>query len=229
VTSGADLDERIVRGTERMLKAQRDAVADGAGRLGWKAGFGAPAAMASLGIDRPLVGFLVDGRRLGSGAEVETAGWNRAVLEAEVAAHLGSHIDAGAGPGEALAAVAGWSVAIELADVDRSPDEVEEIVAGNIFHRHVLLGHRATERSPVPVFSVLHDGVEVAGTTTPEELTGELGGVLASMAETLARCGDGLRSGDVVITGSVVPPVPLAAGTWRVLASGLGALEVTIR
>ncbi len=217
------MDARIRRGTERMLAA-RAADSD---PIGWKAGFGAPASFELLGIDRPLVGFLTRSRLLPTGASVSVAGWTKPMLEAEVCAHLAADIGPHESPASALAAVGGWSVAIELADVSFAPADVEEIVADNIYHRHVLLGP-VVPSLPSPLsFSVLRDGVEVAATTEPEALTGELGFVLASMADTLAACGAGLRAGDIVITGSVVPPVPLLAGDWRVVADGLG--EVWVR
>ena len=126
-------------------------------------------------------------------------------------------------------ALGGWSVAIELADVSFAPADVEEILAGNIYHRHVLLGP-VVPSLPSPLsFTVLRDGVEVAATSQPEALTGELGFVLASMADTLAVCGAGLRAGDVVITGSVVPPIDVAhGGLWEVAAAGLGALNLRV-
>jgi 2-keto-4-pentenoate hydratase len=222
-------DPRIAGGTARMLDTRRDALDRGVGPLGWKAGFGAPAALASLGTDRPLVGFLTEDRLLADGASVDVSAWTRPMLEAEVAAHLSSGLGPGATPAEALAAVGGWSVAIELADVDRIPDDVEEILAGNIFHRHVLIGPVVPSRPDPLSFVVLRDGVEVAQTSRPEALTGELGFVLASMADTLAACGAGLVAGDVVITGSVVPPVPVGNGSaWVAESDGLGRVGVRL-
>lgn len=219
------IDARIRRGTERMLAA-RAAASD---PIGWKAGFGAPASLASLSIDRPLVGFLTRSRLLPTGASVSVASWTKPMLEAEVCAHLAADLGPGASPASALADVGGWSVAIELADVSFAPADVEEILAGNIYHRHVLLGP-VVPSLPTPLpFSVLRDGVEVAATSEPEALTGELGFVLASMADTLAACGAGLRAGDVVITGSVVAPIDVAhGGLWEVAAAGLGALSVRV-
>lgn len=222
------LDPRILRGTAQMLELQRSVVTGDVRRLGWKVGFGSPSALTALATDRPLVGFLTSDRLLPDGTEVPVAGWTRPVLEAEVAAHLGSDVEAGATPAEVLAAVAGWSVAIELADLDRAPDDVEAILAGNIYHRHVLLGPVLAARPSSSSFAVLRDGSKVAATSAPEELTGELGFVLASTASTLAACGEQLRAGDVVITGSVVPPIPAEVGTWVVSASGLGEVSVRI-
>lgn len=221
-------DPRVARGTARMLALQQAEVSGGATRLGWKVGFGSPSALASLGTDRPLVGFLTRDRLLDDEAVVSLAGWTKPVLEAEVAAYLGSDVGAGASPSQTLAAVAGWSVAIELADLDRPPSDVEEILAGNIYHRHVALGPVVATR-PAPLsFVVLRVGDRVATTSSPEEHTGELGTVLASTADTLASCGERLRAGDVVITGSVVPPLPVQAGAWTVSAAGLGEISVAL-
>jgi 2-keto-4-pentenoate hydratase len=212
-----------------MLALRDQAIAEGVAPLGWKAGFGSPAGLAKFGIDRPLVGFLTRDRLLPSGATVSVADWTNPMFEAEVAAHLSADIGPGATPAEALAAVGGWSVAIELADVTPPPNDIEEILAGNIFHRHVLLGP-VVDSLPLPLsFSVLKNGEEVAATSDPEALTGELGFVLASMADTLADRGAGLRAGDVVITGSVIPPIAVVNGTtWLTRADQAGLSEVTL-
>lgn len=214
------LDPRIRRGTERMLAA-RAATSD---PIGWKSGFGAPAALAALDIDRPLVGFLP--RLLPSGSSVSVAGWTEPMFEAEVCAHLTSDLGPGMSPADALTAVGGWSVAIEFADVSFAPTDVEEILAGNIYHRHVLLGPVVSSLPSPLSFAVSLGGSDVAATSDPQALTGELGFVLASMADTLAASGAVMAAGDVVITGSVVPPLPVAVGLWRVVADGLG--EVTV-
>ena len=204
------------------------AVREGARQLGWKVGFGSPAGLAALSLDRPIVGYLTHDRLLSDGDSVDISGWKRPVLEAEVAAYLGSSVDAHASPAAALAAVTGWSVAIELADLDLPPDDVEAILAGNIFHRHVLLGPVVPARPVDLSITVVHDGAEVAATPTPEALTGELGTVLASVASTLAQAGASLSADDVVITGSVVPPIDVSGGSWTVSASGLGGLGLTL-
>ncbi|MBZ5737936.1 fumarylacetoacetate hydrolase family protein [Nocardioides mangrovi] len=225
MTSHPPLDPRIRRGTERMLAA-RAAAPD---PIGWKAGFGAPASLAALEIDRPLVGFLTRSRLLPSGTSASVSSWTKPMLEAEVCAHLASDVGPGWTPAEALAAVGGWSVAIELADLSFAPTDVEAILASNIYHRHVILGP-VVPALPSPLsFSVTKDGSEVATTSDPEALTGDLGFVLASTADTLAACGAGLRAGDVVITGSVIPPLALEdGGAWSVAAGALDAVSLRL-
>ena len=222
------MDPRIAAGTTRMLERRRRELDDGATHLGWKAGFGAPAAMERLGTDRPLVGYLTRERLLDDGATVSLDGMKQPVLEAEVALHLAPEVPAGADAATALAAVGTVGVAIEIADIDGPTDDVEEILAGNIFHRHVLLGPEVEVRITSDLGAeVERDDTVVARTDEPEALTGDVAGVLASMADTLAKTGGTTAAGDVVITGSVVPPVPLSAGLWAVTFTGLG--EVTVR
>ncbi|MGH3345897.1 MAG: fumarylacetoacetate hydrolase family protein [Nocardioides sp.] len=222
-------DPRVLRGTARMLAVREHVLTAGAEPLGWKAAFGAPSALAALDLDRPLVGFLTRDRLLVDGARVDVTGWTRPVLEAEVAAHLSTDLGAARTSAEALAGVGAWSVAIELADVDSPPDDIEQILTGNIYHRQVLLGPVVDHRPADLAFRILRDGAEVAATSDPEALTGELGGVLAAMATTLAHCGASLSAGDVVITGSVVPPIDVSGGgSWVVSASGLGEVGVLL-
>lgn len=219
----------MVTGTARMLARHRDELDAGAEHLGWKVGFGAPAAMARLGLDRPLVGALTAGRRLGPGASVTVDGWTRGLIEAEVAAYVGRDVAGDATPADALAAVDGWSLAVELADLDLPPDDVEEILAGNIYHRWVLLGDVVPELPRQRGVVVRRDGVEAAATDRPDDLVGELGWVLATTASTLAAAGATLRAGDVVITGSMVPPMPIDVDeAWEVAAPGLGTVTVAL-
>ena len=210
-----------------MLARHRRERDTGAEHLGWKVGFGAPAAMARLGLDRPLVGALTEGRRLPPGASVTVEGWTHGLIEAEVAAYVGRDVAGDATAREALAAVDGWSLAVELADLDLPPDDVEEILAGNIYHRWVLLGDVVSDLPDPRGVVVSRDGVEAAATDRPDDLVGELGWVLATTASTLSAAGAALRAGDVVITGSMVPQMPIAAGeSWEVAVAGLGRLDV---
>lgn len=180
-------------------------------QLGWKAGFGSPGSLERLGLDRPLIAPLPASGRLPDGAAVDVSRWTAPVLEPEIAVWVGQ----------------GLGAAIELADVDEPPDEVERILAGGIYHRHVLLAPPAAQTLAGFRARVLRDGVEVAATDDPTALTGELERVLDAVR---VRAGRELREGEVVIAGSVVPPLPLAPGQhWRVDLGSLGALSVILR
>jgi 2-keto-4-pentenoate hydratase len=171
---------------------------------------------------------MVDRNLVVAGAPVSIAGWTRPVFEAEIAVHLGSAVHAGATEQEMKAAIAGLGPAVELADSDPAVSGVEEILAGDIFHRHVLLGPVRAGGS-IDGFEaiVFRDGQEIARTSDPTRLTGDMIAVLQALAEVVEANGEALRSGDVIIAGSVVPPIEVAPGqVLRVEMSPLGGIEV---
>jgi 2-keto-4-pentenoate hydratase len=225
------LDDRIVAGMREQLAARDARRRGGERQLGWKVGFGAPAAAEALGIDRPLVGFLMDSGVLADGAEVPVGSWTKPMLEPEVAVHLARDVGPAATRDDVRAAIGGLSAAIELADLHPPPRDVRAILAGNIYHRHVVLGPVDETRSTGEGIGarVRVDGWEVAATEDPSALTGELLEVVRLTAELLAACGERLRGGEVVITGSMVQAVPVAAGQEvRVEIGALGALGLRL-
>jgi 2-keto-4-pentenoate hydratase len=197
-----------------MLELRRQLLDEGAKPLGWKLGFGAPAAMEKLGLDRPLVGFLTDRTLLPDGATAHVGDWVKPMFEAEVAVRVGAD-----------GRIDGYAVAIELADLDPPPEDAGAIVAGNIFHRHVLLG---AFRDPVEQLTatLTRDGEELGRTDTPDALTGEYARLVEVVREV---AGDELRAGDVIITGSIFPPVEVHPGdTLTAEVTPLGSLTVSI-
>lgn len=226
-----DLDPRIAAGMRAQLDVRDERLNSGDRQIGWKVGFNSPAAAAALGIDRPLVGFLMDSGLLSDGAEVPVGSWTTSMLEPEIAVHVARDVARGASWEEVRAAIGGLSAAIELADVDPPPEDVEAILAGNIFHRHVLLGPVDRGRSTGEGIGgrVLIDGEETAAIDDPSEFTGELVEIVRLTAELLDACGEQLRADEVVITGSVVPPQPVASGQRiRVELGPLGALTLQL-
>ena len=186
--------------------------------LGWKLGFGTGPAMQKLGIDAPLVGHLPTANRLESGAVVDISSWGNAKLEPEIVARAGEK-------GEITAIGA----AIELVDLDTSVGDPEEILAANIFQRHVLLGP-VTEGADVGdvKLRVKVNGEEVAASDDVTEVTGDLDGLVTHVAKTLKAAGAELERGDMVICGSIVPALDIAPGdTVEVSLAPLGSLTVS--
>ncbi len=123
------------RGTAALLMRRREILAQGAQPIGWKVGFNIPEIQEKLGIDRPLAGFLTTEGLLEDGSE-----WDDlpVVVESEVAVELGDD-------GRSIAALL---PALELADPPDLDLGVEQILAGNIFHRAVAFGPRVETREP---------------------------------------------------------------------------------
>lgn len=197
-----------------MLDQRQRAIEAGDRAIGWKLGFGAPASLERFDLHAPLVGFLIGSRAHETGSQVSCAGWKGAVAEPELAVHIGRDLDPG--DDDVAGAISGLAPAIELADVDPPPEDIAEVLAGNIFHRAVVLGdpdsagaggaHTGLEAR------VTRDGGELARTADLTALTGDLLTIVGHTARLLGAAGERLRAGDVVITGSIVPPIRIEPG-----------------
>ena len=208
-------DPRIERGMRAQLQARRARLDGGDAPLGWKVGFGAPAALARYALSGPLVGFLLRSALVESGATVSLRGWAKPVAEPEIAVYLGADVAAGASADEATAAIAALGPAIELADLDAPPDDVESILTRNIYQRRVVLGPRDPGRAGGRLEGLRGRVHRTPG--APEEVTdleantGRIVDTLRHTAGLLAASGAALRAGDVVIAGSVVAPLFVGA------------------
>jgi len=213
--SGMLGDPRIARGMERQTALRRERLSAGGAIAGWKIGFGAPAALERLRIDNPLIGFVLQAALVPHDGRVSLAGWQKPAAEPEIAVYLGSDLPAGADDALTRAAIAAIGPAIELADIDAPMDDVEAILAGDIFQRHVILGPRDQSRAGAALDG-LRGRVTRKGNTTdaPADLemnTGRIVDVVRHAADVAAACGERLRAGQFVIAGSVTPPLFLDA------------------
>ena len=214
-------DPRVQAGMATLLEKRRGLLEDGAEPIGWKLAFGTEVAMSTLELNGPLVGFLTDRTLIAPGGECSIDGWAAPKLEPEIAIHLGA-----GGEG-----VAGISAAIELADADLPMTETETVLAGDIYHRAVVLDRTAT---PVAATAPLaarieRDGEEIAATDDAEAAVGKLDDLAAYVSRYLREFGESTSEGEVIISGSVVGLLDIASG-WRLTNNLLevGAVEVSI-
>ena len=179
--------------------------------------------MERLGIDGPLVGYLLESARLESGAVVDISNWGNPRLEPEIVARVGE--DGG---------IAALGAAIELVDPDPKASDPEAILETDIFQRHVLLGPvtPVTEGASLTDVSlqVRVNGEQAAATDDITEATGELDGLVAHVAKTLEAAGESLERGDMVICGSIVTALEIAPGDKvEVALEPLGSLAVAFK
>jgi 2-keto-4-pentenoate hydratase len=209
-------DPRIVRGMAAQLAMRQKRLDAGDRLIGWKVGFGAPALLERFKISGPLIGFLTHGARIEPGGAVSLAGWAKPVAEPEVAVHIGRDVPAGADRDTAAAAIAGISPAIELVDLFEPPEDPERILSHDIYQRHVVLGGagpaRAGSTADGLTCRIIRRGAESARTTDPQANTGAWLDIVRHVADVLAAFGERLRAGEIIITGSVVPPIVIEAG-----------------
>jgi 2-keto-4-pentenoate hydratase len=196
----------IETGTEAMLTRRREILAQGAEPLGWKVGFNVPEIQRKLGIDGPLAGFLT------TDSLIESE-WDEypVVVESEVAVEVGDD-------GRSIVALL---PAIEIADPPELNLEIEQILAGNIFHRAVALGPRSETTEPGP------GRILVNGEEQHSVKPAGLERMVAAVAARLEAAGEKLRPGDRIITGVLAPPHEASEGdTVRLELEAVGSVEV---
>jgi len=209
-------DPRIKSGMRQQLRWRRELLAAGKTPLGWKLAFGGPAALERLQTTAPLVGFLMADAIVPSGSTVSLAGWKKPAAEPELAVYLAKDLPPGAGRKAAMEAIRGLGAAIELADVDHPSDDVEGTLARNIYQRHVILGgsdpaHAGGNLSGLNA-RVFQNASEMANTSGLEALTGELIANVGHVANLLAVFGETLHAGQIIIAGSITPPIWVEPG-----------------
>jgi len=161
---------------------------------------------------------------------VAIGNWVTPRSEAELALRLGEDVPGDAGPAAALAAVDAIAPAIELVDVNPPPEDLTAVLSSNVLHKLWLTGEfdtsRAGGRLDGLVGHVTVMGQELDPVTEMEALTGNAGEILAEVARMAERHGRGLRAGDIVILGSIVPPQVVApGGSFRFGLSGYEPIE----
>lgn len=208
-------DPRVLKGMQAQLKSREAKLRSGSKALGWKAGFGAPAALEAFNLSGPLVGFMLAEAKVSSGTAVSLDGWIKPVAEPEIAIWFGEDVTEPGDREKVQSAISGIGPAIELADLNPPPEDVTKILEGNIFHRHVILGACDTSRAGADLQGltcrVTRNGSELPATSELETNTGRILDVAAWTAATLAACGETIRAGDVLICGSIIPPLFIEA------------------
>jgi len=168
-----------------------------------------------LGLPGPLAGFMSEAGLHGSLSTLAYAGFVAPGAECEIAVHLGRDLPPGpCTTAQAAEAVDGVMAAIELVEL-RYPDlaafGASLLVADQVFHAAAVLGApeanwRALDLDALPG-RILVNGEE-RGHGLGRDLLGGPLRVLAWLAasEEAAAFG-GLRAGQVIMLGSVTPPI----------------------
>lgn len=191
------MDPRVLAGTEKQLERWRAELADGAERLGWKVGLNTEEVQQKVGIDRPVVGYMTSKTLLKYGARYSTSGATNLRLEPEISIEVGPTLEP-----------ASLGAAIEIVDMDTPVDELEAVIASNIYHRGVLFGgQRAGARPPEEVTVLVNSEERERADIQFDEWE-----TVTVVADTLAAAGETLQPGDVIIAGSLTPPIEVKAG-----------------
>jgi 2-keto-4-pentenoate hydratase len=205
----------IARGTAALLTRRRLILAKAAEPVGWKVGFNASEIQEKLGIDGPLAGFLTTNGLLEDGAEWSLGKEGEVIVESEVAVELG----------EDARSIVALLPALELADPPDLDQDVETILAGNIFHRAVAFGPRVETGSPGAA-RILVNGEEQHAVDA-EWAGANLEEMVEAVARRLEAADERLRPGDRIITGVLAPPHKAQPGdTVRLELEAVGGVEL---
>ena len=229
----ATLDDAYAAQAAFVRAMQADGLGDCAG---WKIGLTSARMQAMCGIDQPVAGAVLTSRVHGSGIAVQAAAFGRLGLEFEICVRIGADLPARPAPytaAEVAAAADAVAAAVEMVD-DRNCDyaalDVLSLVADNSWNAGVVLG----DWVPVPADMtaclgvVSRDGSEIDRGHGRDVLGGPLV-PLEWLANHLRAEGIGLRRGDIVMTGSLIPTqFPKGAGDWRFDVAGVGSVQIAI-
>ena len=211
----------------------------GRGLLGWKLAATNESAQAFLGVDGPLTGRLLEGTFAESPATVSVEKIHMRVAEVEMAFRIRKTLSARDDPytvEEVLDHVGSLHPAIEIPDSRYSEFTkvgAPQLIADDACASFFVLGSevQADWRSadlPSHSVSAILNG-ELAEQGVGSNVMGDPRNALAWLANDLASRGETLAEGQVVITGTIVKPVPINPGDHVVGDLGpFGTVEVML-
>lgn len=199
---------------------------------GWKLGVTSRAKQAQVGVHEPVRGFLAARDALDLGEPLVVSQHIQPRAEPEIVFVMGAGL---AGPAvtstAVLAATAGVAVGIEVLD-SRYQDykfTMADVVADNTSAGRFAVG------SPVPATGLdlrlagvlLELNGEVVATAAGAAALGHPAAAVAWLVRSLAAENEGLRAGDVVLSGGLTAAVPVRAGdVVTVTGAHLGTVEL---
>jgi 2-keto-4-pentenoate hydratase len=194
--------------------------------VGRKIGLTARAVQAQLGVDQPDYGVLFADMAIADGGILSVASALQPKAEAEVALVLARDLPSIDTTMDEVAAATAYAVAaIEIVDSRIADWKITfaDTVADNGSSAFFVLGE---ERKPLPGLDLYTCGMalEVNGTLVSlgagAACLGHPLNAAAWLARTLARRGEPLRAGDILLTGALGPMVALAPGDTVVARIG---------
>lgn len=219
---------------------RREKLAEGRRVIGWKIGLTSRAMQRALGIDIPDSGILFDDMMFGHGETVPAGRFIQPRIEAEIAFVMKDGIGGEtASREEVMAAIGRVAPAIEILDTRIVREDAEtgkargvlDTISDNAANAGIVLG---PERHGADAFDLRWVGAIVSRDGEVEE-TGLGAGVLDDpvesvvwLARRMARYGQNIEAGQVVLSGSFVRPVECPPGT-RVRAdfADFGNVEIS--
>jgi 2-keto-4-pentenoate hydratase len=200
--------------------------------VGRKIGLTSSSVQRQFGVFQPDFGVLLDGMVLADRVDVPLERFLQPRVEAEVAFVLGSDLAAGATVVDVLRATEFVLPAIEIVD-SRIADwdiRITDTVADNASSGAVVLGTAPKRLGDLDLAGLgmsLEHGGEPVSTGVGAACLGSPAIAVAWLAHEVARRGDPLRAGEVVLAGAWGPMVPVTGpGTYLGRFESIGDVRV---
>ncbi len=235
----APVDEAEAYAVQRVF-ISRLADDAGGGFAGYKIAYTNAVMRERSGISAPCSGLMLAANVRESPAALSAADYVRLGIECEVAVGLGADLPADGAPytrESASDAVAWLAASFELVDGrpaadGGAPNPALRAIATNISNAGAVLGERAADWRNADL-AASRGAMRVNGETVGEGVGADVMGhplePLAWLANNLAKRGESLRAGMIVLTGSFAPPFTLNAGdSASVYIEGLGEAALTV-
>lgn len=218
----------LLEGYELGRALERERIAGGWRRVGWKLGFTNQDLWAALGLDQPFrapvyTETLAQDR-------IEADGLVQPRIEPEIVLGIGRDVPAGSSRSEIAASIQWAAAGLEVVQChfERWEMSPAEAVADAGLHAALAIGPRleitAAEATALSACEcvLLCNGRAVA----TGRGTSVLGGPLEALGWLLRDLPDGLRAGEFVTTGTLTPAMPIQQGqTWTHSSSGSVTLQ----
>ncbi len=187
---------------------------------------------ALMGINHPCGGLIYANTIHTSPASLDRSRFMHVVVECELAVRLGADLPERGRPltrDDAYAAISEVMPAFELIE-DRHADykttDARTLIADNAWNGGIVLG-APVARPPLAALDKLAGTLSINGQPAHAGMTDDPLGALAWVANLAIDHGQPMTKGMVVITGSVIPTLPIQAGdTFQFELAGLGTVEM---
>lgn len=216
-------------------RVQRELRSTAGPLAGWKLGVTSRAKQAQVGLTEPIYGFLAAAAAIDLGDRLDTSQLIHPRCEPEIAFTLGRDLD---GPhvtaAEVIAASAAVAVGIEVLD-SRYADyrfTMTDVVADNTSAARYVVGAPVSPRDiDLRLVGVVFEkNGTVVDTASGAAVLGHPAAAVAWLARQLSATGEGLRAGEIVLSGGLTAAVPVGPGdVVTVSIDRLGSLDLGCR